>query len=376
MHILITVNSVWNAFNFRASLIQRLLSIGHRVTILAPPEPEAEKLKAMGCSFVPLKMDRTGISPVNDIALLWRLLRHFRHEAPDIVLGFTIKNNIYGAIAARILGIGFLPNITGLGTAFMRRSALTYLAIILYRVAFYKVPQVLFQNRDDLELFISRGLVCREQAVLLPGSGVDLTRFQPAPLPSSITPEAGPVFLLVGRILRDKGVREFVEAARLLKARYPNARCQMLGATDAANRTAIRRSTIDAWVAEGTVEFLGYHTDVRPAMTGADCIVLPSYREGTPRTLLEGAAMARPLIATNVPGCRDVVDDGVTGLICTVMDGADLGDKMIRFVALSATERREMGLAGRRKVERDYDEAIVIERYLTAIATTVASAAT
>jgi len=366
VRILITVNSSWNIFNFRAALVSALIADGHEVTVLAPPEPEAALLETMGCSFVPLTMDRKGLSPLNDLAFLLRLLFYFWRLRPDIVLGFTIKNNIFGAVAARLLAAPFLPNVTGLGTAFLRGGWLGRLVPALYRLAFARVPLVFFQNRDDRALFIDRGIVRAHLANLIPGSGIDLRHFAPAPTAGV---DRGPavVFLMIARMLRDKGVEDFVAAARIVLRQHRNVQFQLLGSLDAENRTAIGPTEMDAWVAEGVVEYLGQLADVRPAIVAADCIVLPSYREGMPRTLLEGAAMAKPLIATNVAGCREVVEDGVNGILCRVRDAEDLAAKILSMVDLGPCLRAEMGAAGRRKVEQEYDQAIVIDAYRKAI---------
>ena len=365
MHVLLTVNSAFNLVNFRAGLIRALVADGHRVTTLAPEDAHSPRLADLGARALPLEMDCKGISPARDAGLALRLRRVFRRERPDIVLSFTIKNNIYGALAARSLGIPFIPNVSGLGTAFLSGGAMERLVTGLYRTAFRALPVVFFQNTDDRDLFVAKHIVEPGQARLLPGSGVDIGRFRPTPLPSAS--REGPVFLFIGRLLRDKGVLELVEAARRLRAAHPSARVQLLGAVGAENRTAIDAETVRGWVAEGAVEHLGTTEDVRPVIAGADSVVLPSYREGTPRTLLEAAAMARPLVATDVPGCRHVVEDGVNGYLCAVRDAASLTAAMQRIVAMTPDERVRMGTAGRDRIEQDYSEQTVIDCYRAAI---------
>jgi glycosyltransferase involved in cell wall biosynthesis len=222
---------------------------------------------------------------------------------------------------------------------------------------------VFFQNDEDRELFVDRRIVRPEQARVLPGSGVDLERFAPAPLPGG-----PPTFLFIGRLLRDKGVVEFVGAARLLRSDFPDARFQLLGGLDEGNRTAIRQAEIDSWVAEGVVEQLGTTDDVRPFIAAANAIVLPSYREGLPRSLLEAAAMARPLIASNVPGCRDVVEDGVNGYLCAVRDAGSLAAAMRRLAQLPPAQQLAMGEAGRRRVQERFSESFVVRAYLDVLA--------
>lgn len=368
MHIVLTVNSAWNVLNFRSPLVRGLIADGHRLTVLAPDDGHAEALVAMGCAFAPLTMDLKGLSPKRDAALIWRFYREFGRLHPDCVLSFTIKNNIYGALAARLRGVPFLPNVTGLGTAFLSGRALQLVAEQLYRRAFARCPTVFFQNGDDRDLFLDRRLVDRAQTRILPGSGIDLEKFAP-PLPEP-EPDGGRAltFLLIARLLRDKGVVEFAEAARSLRDRLPGARFVLLGPLGADNRSAIPAATVDGWVRDGIVAHHPPVDDVRPLIAGADCVVLPSYREGTPRTLLEAAAMGRPLIATDVPGCRSVVDDGATGLLCTVRDAGSLAAAMARMAAMPAADRAAMGRAGRAKMEREYDQAIVVDAYRAAIA--------
>lgn len=225
-----------------------------------------------------------------------------------------------------------------------------------------RCPVVFFQNPDDLELFVGDRIVRRPQARLVPGSGIDLERFAPVPLPSG-----PPRFLLIARLLRDKGVCEYVEAARVLRAEHPDAEFQLLGPIDTDNRSAIRRDELDRWIAHGTIDYLGSAEDVRPHIAAASAIVLPSYREGLPRSLLEGAAMARPLIATDVPGCRELVEPGVNGLLCDVRSADSLAGAMRALIETSFEERAKMGLASRKLVEERFSEQRVVEAYLHAL---------
>lgn len=369
LHVIATVNAAWNIANFRKPVVEALISQGHRVTVLAPRDDRVPALEQMGCQFAPLDMDTKGLNPFRDLALLRRLRREFERLMPDLVLSYTIKNNVYGALAAGRLGIPFLPNVSGLGTAFLSGGALQFVAEGLYRRAFRQVPTVFFQNGDDRDLFIHRRLVRAEQAQLLPGSGIDLDHFAPAPFPDEGQP---PSFLMIGRLLRDKGVHEFVEAARLVKQRHPEARFQLLGEVDAANRTAIDRETVGNWQREGVIEYLGTSNDVREQIAASHCVVLPSYREGAPRTLIEAAAMARPVIASDVPGCRSVFDHRDTGYLCAVRDARSLADACLRFIALSREAQVAMGQAGRDKMVREYDQAIVVDAYQRVIAEVLA----
>lgn len=360
--IIISINTAWNIANFRAGLIRALIAEGYEVVAIAPPDEHVGRFEAMGCRFIPLPIDNKGINPIADAALFLRYLQVLRHEHPAAFLGYTIKPNVYGSLAAQALGIPVINNVSGLGTAFIRNSWLTRIVEGLYRTAFRRSHRVFFQNTDDMQLFLAHRLLASERTGLLPGSGIDLTAFQPQ---DGLCKEDGVFrFLLIARLVYDKGVREYVEAAHILRRQRPSARCAILGFLDVENRTAVNRSDVDGWVAEGVIEYLGSANDVRPHIAAADCVVLPSYREGTPRTLLEAAAMGKPLITTDVPGCREAVDDRVTGLLCKVRDAEDLGAKMIAMVDMGERDRAAMGTAGRSKMARQFDECTVIDAYL------------
>lgn len=364
MHILITANSAWNIVNFRVPVVRALLAGGHDVTVVAPLDDSIMEIERLGCKFVPLTMNVKGLNPVDDLRLLRDLRNVFRSQKPDVVLGYTIKNNIFGALAAKSRGIPFIPNVTGLGTAFLSGGVLQALAERLYRTAFAQLPFVFFQNEDDQALFLQRRLVKPNQARLLPGSGINLSHFSPAAFPPETTP---PVFLMIGRVLRDKGVMEFVEAARMVRRSNASATFQLLGAIDAENRTAIGSTTVQGWVEEGVIHYLGTTKDVRPFIAAAQCVVLPSYREGAPRTLIEAASMARPLIATDVPGCRSIIDAGTTGFLCEPRNSNSLAGACMQFLELPHSAKIEMGVAGRAKMEREFDESIIVEAYQNAI---------
>ena len=305
-----------------------------------------------------------GLNPVKDGVLWLDYLRLFRRTKPEFYLGFTAKPNIYGSLAAQISGVVSLPNVSGLGTAFMSDGLLARFVSLLYRVAFRRCPIVFFQNPDDRDLFVARKIVRPDQARLLPGSGIDLVHFAPAPMPAD---HDKLTFLFIGRLLGDKGVREFVEAARELRAEHPGWRFQLLGDVDPGNRTGISAEQVRQWVREGWVEHLGHAEDIRPLYCGATAVVLPSYREGLPRSLLEGAAMARPLIATDVPGNRQLVEHGVNGFLCEARDPGSLAEAMRQLGSISAERRAQMGRAGRALVEREYGVERVVRAYLDAL---------
>ena len=363
--ILIALNTTWNLVNFRSGLIRALIDEGFEVVAVAPPDDFVPRLQALGCGYEPMPMDNKGTHPVRDALLALRFLRLLMRERPDVFLGYTVKPNVYGSLAAHAMGIPVVNNIAGLGTVFIRNNWLTRFVGVLYKIALSRSRHVFFQNDEDMRQFVEQGLVATDKVSRLPGSGIDLDAFRYAPmLPLIDRPFR---FLLVARLLWDKGVGEYVEAARMVRQKYPAVSFQLLGFLDVKNPTAVSRAQMDDWVNEGVVEYLGVADDVKSYLAAADCIVLPSYREGVPRSLLEAAAMGRPVVTTDAVGCRDAVEDGVSGLLCRVRDADDLADKLLRMIEMPPVERVLMGLEGRKKMEREFDEKIVVDRYLCAI---------
>ncbi len=357
--VVLAINAAWNIANFRGGLIRGLQADGWDVVALAPRDEHVPRIEALGCRFVEMPMHAGGTNPWREVQLYRRFKAALAAERPDAFLGFTIKPNVWGSLAAQSLGIPVINNIAGLGTAFIRTSWLTSVARLLYRIALRRSHRVLFQNEDDRRCFIEAGLVSAARAARVPGSGVDLGHFAVAPLPP-----APPLRLLyVGRLLRDKGVVELADAARLLKAQGVPVEIELLGFLDVDNRSAVTRTELDGWVGEGIVRYLGSTDDVRPFIAAAHAVVLPSYREGVPRTLLEAAAMGRPLIASDAVGCRDAVDEGVNGLLARVRDAGHLAAQIRRLVDLGDAARASMGRAGRARVEREFDERRVIDIY-------------
>ena len=363
--VMIVLNTAWNLVNFRAGLIRALVAAGYEVVAVAPDDEYAPRLKDFGCRFIALPMDNKGTHPGRDLLLFFRFLNLLRRERPDVFLGYTVKPNVYGSLAAHALGIPVVNNIAGLGAVFIRDNWLTRLVRQLYKTALSRSRHVFFQNEEDMQLFVERGLVSPDKVSRLPGSGIDLNIFCYATMqPFDHRPFR---FLLVARLLWDKGVGEYVEAARMVRRKYPAAKFQLLGFLDVKNPTAVSNTQMDDWVEEGVVEYLGVADDVKPYLVAADCVVLPSYREGVPRSLLEAAAIGRPIVTTDAVGCRDAVDDGVNGLLCRVGDAGDLADKLLRMIEMHPDERALKGRAGRLKMEHEFDEKIVVNRYLDVI---------
>jgi glycosyltransferase involved in cell wall biosynthesis len=360
-NILIIANSAWNLFNFRTTLIRALIEEGYQVIAVGAQDNYADRLKELGCKFVAVEFRNSGTNPGRELWVLFWLCWLIRREKINAFLGFTIKPNIYGSMAARLYGIPTINNIAGLGITFKNKGILNKIVRFMYKLALSKSYRVFFQNKQDREEFISDGLVSPQITACLPGSGVDLEKFLPIPLPNARCIQ----FLLVGRLLWDKGVGEFVEAARIVKNCGFDAGFQILGFLDVDNPQAITGAQMSQWVDEGVVSYLGATDDVRCAIAKADCVVLPSYyREGTPRSLLEAAAMGRPIITTDSIGCRETVDDEINGFLCKPRDANSLADQMMRLIKLSSADRNRMGTMSRLKAETEFDENIVIKSYI------------
>lgn len=355
-------NSDWNVVNYRFGLINALLANGYEVLVLAPKGRHFETLKAAGVAVEHIEMSRRGTSPLAELALLWRSTKALRKARPEALLTFTVKPNIHGSLAARITGTKVINNVSGLGSAFFRNALFTAFISRLYKTALRKSGTVFFQNIDDQNRFISAGIVQRSVAKLLPGSGVDLRRFRPR------TPKDRRqfTFLLVARLLWDKGVAEFAEAARALRG--DNVRFQILGIVEEESPAAVSIEALRNWESEGILKYLGEAEDVRPHLADTDCVVLPSYYpEGVPRALLEAAAMGIPVITTDTPGCRDAVSHARTGFLCQPRSVASLVAAMKQMLALSPTKRSEMGALGRQRMHDQFDERLVHDAYIEAL---------
>lgn len=357
----ILANTTWSIYNFRRRLILALREAGYDVVICSPPDDYVGRIEALGVRHVPLHMRNSSIGPMRELVTLVRLIALIWRERPTALLSFTPKVNMYAGIAARLTGIPILMNISGLGRGFSSGPTLRRISEGLYRLAARRAHRMLFQNEDDRAHFIDKGITEAVRTERLPGSGVDLERFTPTPRP----PASNLRFLMATRLLRDKGVVEFVSAASVLAPRYSLARFRLVGFLGIGDPNAVTANELSRWQAEGLIEYGGPTDRIEDELAQADCLVLPSYyREGVPRILLEAAASGLPIITTDFTGCRDAVEAGVTGLLCPPRDVAALTDAMARIIQMDGEERRAMGAAGRRKVEQEFDERIVIGRYL------------
>ena len=368
MHIVVLGNQSRALVNFWTVLMARMRAHGHRVTCLVPPgDNEADDaLRAQGQAVVHYPLDRKGINPLRDARTALALWRILRRERPDVLFASTIKPVIYGCLAARRAGVPHIfAAITGLGYAFEADSALkkilNQVAAGLYRAALDGTEAIFFQNEDDRRTFADAGILGpRLRTVMTRGTGVDTARFAEAP-----PVEDPPTFLLVGRLLEAKGLREYAAAARMLKARYSHARFQVLGPPE-EGPGAVPLPTVLDWQAAGDIEYLGQTRDVRPFVAQCSVIVLPSWREGTPCSVMEGMSMGRPAIVTDAPGCREVVINGDNGLIVPLRDPKALAAAMERFIRDPALIRT-LGMAGRRRAQDEFDANTVAAHILTAM---------
>ena len=370
MKIAVVSNTAWYLLNFRRNLMHALQRAGHAVVAIAPADDYSTRLTDSGIPFRHVPISGMGTNPLQEALSVASIRGVLREESADAVLSYTPKGNLYSAIACAVPRRPFVPNISGLGRAFIQPGPVTFVVRRMYKALLRNAHRVIFQNPEDLRLFIEQGLVPERLAERVPGSGVDLGWFDEAALPSrgEVRGQAGgPVFLMVSRAMWDKGLGEYVEAAQAIRREHPTAHFRLLGPAAVDNPAAVPREALDGWIRDGIIEYLGATDDVRPHLQAADCVVLPSYREGVPRVLLEASAMARPVITTDAPGCRDAVVDGETGFMCRVRDGADLAAAMRRFLGLRPEDRRGMGARGRAFVEAHYDERIVIDRYLALV---------
>jgi len=354
-HVVVLGGYAPSLINFRGPLLRHLIGDGHRVEAWAPDDaPEVSRhLAELGATYRRVALARTGLNPFTDLWTLATLYFALRDARPDVLIAYTAKPVIYGTLAARLAGVRYcFALITGLGYAFGGESTarrwLTRLTALLYRIALKGAGVVFFQNPDDRALFLGRRIVPEAKVRLLSGSGVDLGRFAPAS-----TPGRPRTFLMIARLLRDKGVYEFVEAARLVRSRHPDARFVLVGPFD-RNPAAIPAGAVEAWQREGVVEYLGELHDVRPQIAACAVYVLPSYREGMPRTVLEAMAMGKPVITTDVPGCRAAVAHGNNGLLVPARDAKALAGAMLQLVENPALVA-SMGAASLRRAREEFD---------------------
>ncbi len=364
MRIVFSSNISWSIYNFRSSLLKSLQNDGYEIFTVALKDEYSKKLVDQGFNFEEIKLNNNATNPIEDLKTIYKYYRIYKQIKPDIICHNAIKPNIYGTIAASLLNIPVLNNISGLGTLFIKKSFSTKVAKILYKYSQKRATKVFFQNHDDLNLFLKNKLITEAKCKVIPGSGVNTTRFKPT-IKNNQNEDFQ--FLFIGRLLYDKGIREYVEASKKLKPLYPNVTFNILGPLYKNNATAVSLETLDDWTKNGDVNYLGETDNVEEFMRNANCIVLPSYREGLSKVLIEASSLGLPIVTTNVPGCRDVVIDNETGFLCEAKSSEDLANKMENMLLLPIEKRMKMGEKARERALEVFDEKIIIKHYKDAI---------
>lgn len=362
--IALVSNTSWSVYNFRLGLIRRLKELGYDVSIIAPQDNFSAKLVAEGFNFYHIYTNNYGTNPLSDLKTLLQLRRIYSQNKFDFIFHYTIKPNIYGTLAARWCKIPSIAITTGLGRLFSFNNWIVkFLSIKLYQIAANYSQQVWFLNQSDLQSFIEKKIIGKEKVFLLPSEGINTQRFKKS---ESYYKNSNRklVFLFAGRIIWDKGVKEFVEAAKIIKEKFSNVEFQILGFIDPSNPNAVPYGQIQEWQKQEIISYLGETEDVRPYIDNCSCLVFPSfYNEGISRILLEAAAMSKPIITTDNVGCRDVVQDNVNGFICKIKDKDDLALKISQFIQLTPNEQDLMGLNGRKIILKKFSEDQILKIY-------------
>lgn len=363
--VAIVTNTTWNIFNFRLGLIKKLRTEGYNVIVIAPPDDYSPYIEAAGCEYLPLpNLKRKGTNPFFDLRLTWNLYQLYRKHRVNITLHYTIKPVIFGTLSAKLAGAHAINTLTGLGSAFLQDGLMKRVVLKLYQLSLPFSSKVLFQNKDDLGLFLMHRIAPTDRCHIIRGSGVDIQYFSPAPPCITSSP---PRVLFIGRLLQDKGIREFVEAARLLRHTGSNARFEIVGSLDSGNPSSVNEVELQQWQTESNIVYHGPASDVRPYIQKCNMVVLPSYREGLPRVLLEGMAMGKPIITTRTAGCRETVIPDKNGYLVEVKNAQSLAKAICNMIAIGPKGQQKMGAFGRRMVLAHFDERLIIQKYLQVI---------
>lgn len=357
MRILILANNDIGLYKFRKELVEALLALNHEVFISLPKGKFVNNLVEMGCHYVETEISRHGVNPFVDFMLFMKYRSMLKKIMPDIVFTYTIKPNIYGGMACQVCKIPYLANITGLGMAIQNGGVLQKISLLLYRLGLKGAKRVFFQNSENHRFMVEKGVV-KTPTTIVPGSGVNLDDYPYADYPSE---ENGIHFLFVGRIMKDKGIDELLAAAKEIKCKCTNLEVEfdVIGGYDGRYESILEKAQ-----GEGIIKYHGEQKDVKAFYRACHCVVLPSYHEGMANVLLEGAATGRPLIASNIPGCREAVDDGVNGFLCDARDSISLFNAMLKIIKMCQDSRKTMGEQSRKMVERHFDRQIIVKEYI------------
>ena len=363
--IAIVANSSWNVYNFRLNLLKKFKAERFEVLIIAPVDEYIAHLdKEHSDRHIPLKsLSRKSTNPSKDFALTWELYRIYTKEKPDLVINYTIKPNIFGNIAAKLAKVKSICVVTGLGYTFLKEGLIKTIANTLYKTSFLFADKVIFENQDDKNLFIEKRLVKASKALSVKGCGVNTQHYQP----EYSVPNNDLVFTFIGRLLYDKGIVEYVEAAKIVKKRDPDAKFCVIGELDIENPSTISREQLVDWIDKEYIQYQGTTNDVRPYINKSDVITLPSYREGLPKVVLEGLAMGKPIITTQTAGCRETVEHGKNGLLVPIKDAEALANAMLTMIEISPEERKTMGQHSRKLAINTFDDEHITNFYLNVI---------
>lgn len=357
--IIILENTYYTVLSLRMEILRHFKDKGYEIYVLSKAEKnDIEILEKQGFHCIPV--GTVVLNPIKAVQFFLKLIREIKQIQPDIIFSFTIRPNLFGSIAARLLGLPIVSNVTGTGPLTKDNGFVYRLIRLAYKFAFLRNQRVFFQNEDDYNFFLLNNYVRPNKAILLPGSGVDTEYYSPRPKTKNEF-----VFLMISRLIKDKGVLDYVYAAELVKKNYPEVKFQLLGPywKQSTAKNTISEAEVSKWISQGTLDYLGYTLDVRPYIADADCIVLPSYREGCANVLMQGASMSKPLIASDVTGCRNLINDGETGYLCEVRNPESLAGKMTQLYSLAVEKRLEMGKMGREKMIKGYQKKVVLEAY-------------
>lgn len=358
--IAIVANTTWNIYNFRLNIIRKLIAEGHEVIVMAPVDKFISYTETIReVTHIPVRhLHRDSVNPFQDFRLFLELTRLYRKYKPDLILHYTVKPNIYGGLASRLLGIPSVAVVTGLGYSLIHEGWLNSVTRLLYKMGLPGHRKVIFENHDDKNLFEESHLVSPSKTMSIKGCGVDTEFF--APNGNDRSPDVL-TFTFIGRLLYDKGVREFVEAAQTVKKQFSHVQFWLVGEIDKENPSSVRNEDLMKWIREPYIHYHGATDNIRRYIGQSDCIVLPSYREGMPRVIMEAMSMERPVITTDTAGCRETVDNNVSGYLVPLRNASTLAQAMMSFIHLDPEARASMGRAGREKVLREFDDRIIAE---------------
>lgn len=357
--VLVLTNSINGLYSFRKELINELIDKGYKITISAPKDTKTNYFEELGCTFIDTPINRRGTNPIHDIKLLSYYLKNIKMKKPDIVLTYTIKPNVYGGIACRLLKVPYIANITGLGTSIQSKGLVRGISLFLYKISLRRAAAVFFQNKSNKRFFIDNKIVLKKIVKQIPGSGVNLKQHSFEDYPCE---DDNIKFLFIGRMMKAKGINELFDSVEVIKKKYPNVEFHFIGRKEENFDERINKLS-----KEKMIIYHGRQDDVHAFIKESHAIINPSYHEGMSNVLLESASSGRPVIASNIPGCKETFDDGITGIGFIVKNTDSLINAITEFIQLSYNHKKEMGLMGRLKMEKEFNRNIVIKAYIKEI---------